>query len=117
MAPPPDFDRDFWPLYPKKEGEQEARVEFAKLAPDTGLWNLMRAALERQCQRPQWQKDGGAFIPLAWRWLKGQRWKDELIADIGKAKAPRRAFRCPNCEMLHRVGPDGERKCTGTWDS
>ncbi|TBV01264.1 hypothetical protein DNK34_21550 [Pseudomonas dryadis] len=36
------------------------------------------AALPKHCQRPDWLKDNGQFVPLPASWLNGKRWEDEL---------------------------------------
>ena len=39
----------------------------------------MIAAVERHQASPQWQKDGGQFIPHPKTWLREGRWKDEGV--------------------------------------
>ena len=68
----PDFDR-FWDAYPRKEGRAEAARVFEKV--DVSLQVLL-AALEAQRKLPQWQQDGGRYIPCAAKWLSGRRWED-----------------------------------------
>ena len=37
----------------------------------------MIQAVQAQRASPQWQKDGGQFIPLPSTWLNGRRWEDQ----------------------------------------
>lgn len=69
-----DFAR-FWAAYPRKVGKEAARRAFARAAP--GLEQLL-AALERQKQTEQWQRDQGRYIPNPATWLSQGRWEDEL---------------------------------------
>lgn len=93
-APPegeaaPDFDRDFWALYPKREAKEAARKAWHKLNPDEALWATMAAALSAQVASPRWLRDGGQYIPYPATWLNGRRWEDEPEAparDGPKAK-------------------------------
>jgi len=73
---PPGFDR-FWSAYPRKQAKTNAAKAFARVAPDERMLNAMLAALEVQRASPQWQRDGGQFIPMAATWLNGRRWEDE----------------------------------------
>lgn len=71
-APREDFDR-FWAHYPRKEGRAEAEKAFGGVG--VGM-EILLSALERQKALPQWQKEGGRYIPLAAHWLSGRRWED-----------------------------------------
>ena len=78
-----DFDA-FWAAYPRKVGKADARKAFKKIkAPlDTLL-----AAIDRQKQSDQWQKNGGQYIPNPSTWLNQGRWEDELPT-VGYQKIP-----------------------------
>ncbi len=69
------FDQ-FWAVYPKKKGKEQARKAWKKLAPDKDLCRQMSAALKWQKQSQEWLKDGGQFIPYPASWLNGHRWED-----------------------------------------
>lgn len=69
------FD-DFWQAYPKKRDKAKAQKAFAKAAGKVDLETMLQA-LEVQKQSPDWQKDGGQYIPLPTTWLNGCRWEDE----------------------------------------
>ena len=69
-----DFE-EFWKAYPKKVGKQSARAAFLKVS--VPLQTLLDA-LRQQAQSPQWNRDGGRFIPNPATWLSQQRWEDQL---------------------------------------
>lgn len=70
------WDR-FWASYPRKVAKDAALREFLKIAPDNDLTDEMVAAVERHKASPQWQRDGGQYIPHPRTWLHQGRWKDE----------------------------------------
>lgn len=65
----------FWKAYPKKVGKGAAETSWAR-AKINGDFDSVIAALERQKQSEQWQKDGGQFIPNPATWLNQKRWED-----------------------------------------
>lgn len=68
----------FWEAYPRRVGKQAAQKAFAKVGPDDELLVLMLAAVKRQTESDQWQRDGGQFVPHPATWLNGRRWEDEI---------------------------------------
>lgn len=66
----------FWTAYPKKQAKQEASKAFrsAKLKPEQ-LQTVLQD-IKRRGSSPDWQKDGGKFIPLPATYLRGKRWED-----------------------------------------
>lgn len=70
------FDQ-FWRAYPRKVGKGAARKIWARLKPDAALTARMLAAIAQQQDSPQWQKDGGQYIPYPATWLNQERWDDE----------------------------------------
>ena len=70
-----DFAR-FWASYPRKEGRAEAERAFGSVR--VGI-EVILSALERQKRLPQWQLEGGRYIPLPAKWLQGRRWEDKLF--------------------------------------
>lgn len=76
--PPKGFDV-FWGAYPKKVGKDAARKAYNARKPSQEMLSAMLAAIETQCASPQWQKDGGQFIPNPATWLKEGRWMDEPL--------------------------------------
>lgn len=68
----------FISVYPNKVGIKAAHMTFAgvfrELPPIEDLISIVLAHREQE----QWQKDGGAFIPSAVKWLKEGRWEDPL---------------------------------------
>lgn len=81
------FER-FWEAYPRKVAKQVAAKAWNKLHPNPELVDHMIAAIERQKQTQQWQKDNGDFIPHPSTWLNGRRWEDEVTDTSRKSAAP-----------------------------
>ncbi len=71
------FD-EFWAAYPRKVGKQAAWKAWSKLKPSAELTKAILEAVEYQCNCPQWQKDGGQYIPNPATWLNQGRWEDKL---------------------------------------
>ena len=67
----------FWLAYPKKQDKQNALKAWKKLNPDAETQRKMILAIQAQRASPQWQKDGGQFIPMPSTWLNGRRWEDQ----------------------------------------
>lgn len=72
----------FWTAYPKKLGKKKALLRWKHLAREKDFVSitvpLILAAIQKQKQSEQWQKDGGKFIPHPATWLNGDRWEDEV---------------------------------------
>ena len=77
-----DFDT-FWKAYPRKIAKAKATAERAwkKINPDAALQAVILEALDRQRQCPQWQEDGGKFIPYPGKWLTQKCWEDAVDVD------------------------------------
>jgi len=71
------FDR-FWDVYPRKESKPAARKAFEKVKPDGELLARMIDALDRWKRSPQWQENGGQFIPYPASWLNQRKWEDDI---------------------------------------
>ena len=77
-----DFN-EFWRVYPKRMGKQDALRAWSKLKVSGNLLDIIIAAVKAQSRRPEWMKDGGQFVPLPATWLNGRRWEDEVgVPDI-----------------------------------
>jgi len=72
------FER-FWASYPRRVGKDAAWQEWRRLRPsaDDAFTDRAIAAVERQKQSAQWQRDGGQYIPHPRTWLHQGRWQDE----------------------------------------
>lgn len=79
----------FWAAYPKKKAKEDARKAWDKRHPDDALLAVMLRALERQQQSPDWQKEGGRYVPHPATWLNAGRWTDEDAADDGLSDVTR----------------------------
>ena len=78
----PERFEAFFKFYPRHEDRVSAVREWDRLKPDDGLIDTIARALKRQVQIKDWP------APYACRYLRNQRWLDELPKD-GKA-APAR---------------------------
>ena len=106
-AEPGLFD-EFWTEYPKKKAKDDARKAFAKRKPNRELLVRMVAAIREQVKTPDWQKDGGQFIPHPATWLNDGRWEDETKVSVA-VTVPARQGRDPELERLER----DRQKATG----
>ena len=73
---------EFWSLYPRRVAKKEAEKAFKQIHWTPELWEEVKAAIEAWKGSEQWQKDGGAYIPHASTWLRGERWTDELAVVV-----------------------------------
>ena len=78
----------FWAIYPKKKSKQAALTAWKKLKPDEAFKQKIIAAVQKQKQWPEWQKDNGQYIPYPATWLNQRRWEDEGI--VKATETPRR---------------------------
>ncbi len=72
----------FWAAYPRKTAKARANRAWRRLKVDETTLAVILAALERDKQSDQWQRDGGQYIPYPATWLHDRRWED---ADPGAA--------------------------------
>lgn len=86
------FDR-FWAVYPRKTGKGKAEDSFAKYKPDDELTEIMIRAVEAAKRTPQWQREGGQFIPHPATWLNQRRWEDEVPQPVTTPAGPTLASR------------------------
>lgn len=73
-----DFNR-FWEKYPRKVSKGQAWKTWQKLQKDGTLPDvdtLIEAVRWRQLE-PDWEKDGGKYIPHASTWLNACGWEDD----------------------------------------
>lgn len=75
------FDQ-FYKAYPKKKAPRDAEQAWKKLSPSPDLQTTILVAIDRAKQSPDWQKDGGQFIPYPASWLNGRRWEDEVQGPV-----------------------------------
>lgn len=92
------FD-EFWSAYPRKVGKQAAWKAWSKLKPSAELTKAILAAVEYQRNCPQWQKDGGQYIPNPATWLNQGRWEDKLPTPVDQPQ--RQAGRSTKAEELN----------------
>lgn len=77
---------EFWRQYPRKVAKGDARKAWIQTAKIRPLLQVLLSALEAQKHQEQWLKDGGQFIPYPATWIRGERWDDELVIDLGSNK-------------------------------
>ena len=82
------FDK-FYSKYPKKQGKEDARKAFSKIAITDELLERIVAAVEANAKTEAWTKDDGKFVPLPATWLRGKRWEDEVNGNGKVAHEPR----------------------------
>jgi len=73
----------FWQAYPRKVGKGAARKAWQKINPTPDMLTIIIKAIETQKQTPQWQKDGGQYIPYPATWLNQERWEDIVELPAG----------------------------------
>ena len=81
----PERFEAFWKFYPRHEDRVSAVREWDRLKPEDGLIDTIARALKRQVQNKDWA------VPYACRYLRNQRWLDELPKDGSPAPARPRA--------------------------
>ncbi len=74
----------FWLVWPKcrRVGKKQAMQQWENIPTD--LYKTICVAVDRQKKQPSWNKDGGAFIPYPYRWLRDRRWEDEVTVPEDK---------------------------------
>ena len=83
----------FWAIYPKKRSKQAALTAWKKLKPDEVFTQKIIAAVQKQKQWPEWQKDNGQYIPYPATWLNQRRWEDEGIPTAQPDPPQKREYR------------------------
>ena len=74
----------FWEAYPKKKDKEQkkeqdlANKEWGKINPDSDLFNLITASLEKWKQSELWNIDNGKYIKHPQNWLKEKYWEKEI---------------------------------------
>lgn len=68
---------DFWQEYPKKVGKGDAARKWDQIKPDINLKTKILRAVFKQQKNPNWQKEGGQYIPNPATWLHQERWEDQ----------------------------------------
>ena len=71
----------FWDLYPKHKAKADAEKAWRQTLKVRPKLGVLLDAIEAQKLTRDWQKDGGAYVPLPASWLRGKRWLDEVQAD------------------------------------
>lgn len=64
-----------WPAGARKVAKQQALNKWATLGCADSAAHIL-AHVEWMKKRPDWQKDGGSFVPMPCTYLNQQRWAD-----------------------------------------
>ena len=75
---PTDGFAEFWATWPstRRVGKADAQKAWRTLHPDPTLRQIILAAVTASKQGPDWQREGGRYIPYPHRWLGKRRWED-----------------------------------------
>lgn len=100
----------FWSVYPRRVAKEAAWQMWQRLKPSEELTTTMIAAIRVQLRSPQWQKDGGEYIPHPRTWLHQGRWEDQAINREAITQATRPSSGVPSAAETRRMLEDRERK-------
>lgn len=67
----------FWAAYPKKKNKGDAEKAFKAIKPNEVLFVKIMDAIKEQKTSPEWQEQGGRFIPYPATWLRAKGWENE----------------------------------------
>jgi hypothetical protein len=82
------FDRIFWPKYPKKVSKQAALKAYRKLKPSPDLLTRIIEDIDARLTRGAWDAvKAKNYIPNPATYLNNRGWEDEII--------PRPEFKAP----------------------
>lgn len=73
-----DFD-SFWLLYPRKVARKDAKVAWGRLGPEERVAAIVALVGWRRVWSLRGELD---YVPHPASWLNGERWTDELPAEI-----------------------------------
>ncbi len=71
---------DFWAAYPRRVARKDAETAWRKI--DAGEYHKIIDAVNRAKKTDDWRREAGKFIPYPASYLRGERWTDELEADL-----------------------------------
>lgn len=78
-----DYDKSFlafWQAYPRRVGKGAAWKAWKNAGGNRPPLESLLNALALQRASPDWNRDGGKFIPHPATWLNQRRWEDEIEA-------------------------------------
>lgn len=80
--------REIWKVYPRKVSKQDALKAFKDIHElDEELARVIFKAVKAARNTPQWNEDGGKYIPYPGTWIRGRKWEDELGIETNPRKA------------------------------
>jgi len=93
----------FWSAYPRRVAKEAAWHVWQRLKPSEELTVAMIAAVRSQILSPQWQKDGGEYIPHPRTWLNQGRWEDQPINRGSISQGPRPSGGVPDADATRQM--------------
>ena len=85
MAGDPEFDR-FWQAFPRKKSKGDAFKAWQQLKNERPPIMDVLKALAVLKASPDWQKEGGRFIPYPATWLRAWGWADVPEIDLADVR-------------------------------
>lgn len=73
---------EFWAIYPNKKAKKDALKVWGRIPMTPELWERIEQSIKAHKRTEAWTDGGGKFIPHPATWLNGERWDDEVEADI-----------------------------------
>lgn len=115
-----DFEL-FWKEYPKHTYKKTAYAEWCKHKSKPPIETIM-SALNKQKRAKEQLRQTGQFVsewPDPQRWIKGDRWNDEITTETAKPPTPQAQTspyeKCPSCgaEVLRGdfIEEGGKKRC------
>jgi predicted phage replisome organizer len=77
-SPSDELFEEFYKLYPKHMGKENARKSWSKIEMTDELFETIKAKVVAFSKTESWTKDGGKFVPYPATWLNQRRWEDEI---------------------------------------
>jgi len=88
------FDQ-FWSAYPRKTKEFEAQRAWLATADDRPDLAELLGILARFTASDEWHRQGGQYVPAAHKWLRDQRWRDQLEPAGTPSNSPKKKKEAP----------------------
>lgn len=94
----------FWAIWPRKVGKAAAIKAWAKLKPDSIVFNQISENLEAQCSAGDWARDNYRYCPHPATYINGRRWEDVVLAPQSAVVAQSNAeFKSAIDGIMHRM--------------
>ena len=77
--PKADRFRDFWDVWPKKDGKKDAKKAWKALKPNDALIGRIVSDVSKRAPSEDWTKEKKKYCPLPASYLRGARWEDQAL--------------------------------------